>query len=184
MYVPSNTPKYVCYACRNKIPIEDLEAVFHEQLRNFFFSPDEIARHLEQSDHAIKEKTELLTVLERERKKLQAEADKLYDLYQSGMIDKRGFGQRHNPLSDRLHQLDEEIPKGQAEIDVLKIAHLSQEEIVTEARDLYSRWTELPKEEKRRIVEAITEAITIGKEAIEIALYYTPGAAGLTVALH
>lgn len=174
MYVPSNTRRYVCFACHNKIPIEDLEAVFHEQLRNFFFSPEEIARHLEQSDHAIKEKTELLSVLERERKKLQSEADKLYDLYQSGMIDKQWFGARHNPLADRLRQLDEEIPKGQAEIDVLKIAFLSQEEIVTEARDLYSRWEALPKDEKRRIVEAITEEITGGYEDIEIALYYTP----------
>jgi site-specific DNA recombinase len=77
-------------------------------------------------------------------------------------------------LSDRQRQLDDEIPKGQAVIDVPKIAHLSQEEIVTEAKDLYSRWTELPKDEKRRIVEAITEAITIGKEDIEIALYYAP----------
>jgi site-specific DNA recombinase len=178
MYVPSNTPKYVCHSCRNKIPIEDLEAVFHEQLRNFFFSPDEIAKHLEQSDQTIKAKTELLTLLERERKKLQTEADKLYDLYQSGMIDKRGFGERHNPLSDRLRQLDEEIPKGQAEIDVLKIAHLSQAEIVTEAKDLYSRWTELPKDEKRRIVEAITEEIIVGDEDIAIALYYAPGVAG------
>jgi site-specific DNA recombinase len=176
MYVPSNTPKYVCSTCRNKIPIDDLEAVFQEQLRSFFFSPDEIARHLEQSDHAIKEKSELLTVLTNERKKLQSEADKLYDLYQSNMIDKRGFAARHTPLADRLHQLDEEIPKGQAEIDVLKIAHLSQEEIVTEARDLYSRWEGLPKDEKRRIVEAITENITVGKEDIEIALYYAPSA--------
>src|SRR5207244_2417579 len=70
MYVPSNTPKYVCYACRNKIPIPDLEGVFHEQLKNFFFSPTEIAAYLDEADKTIREKQELIRSLEKEQGKV------------------------------------------------------------------------------------------------------------------
>ena len=126
MYVPSNTPKYVCFKCRNKIPLLDLEAVFHEQIRNFVFSDTEIAAHLEKADAALTEKAELLAVLERERKKLAADTDKLYELYQSGTIDKADFGEKHGPLRARRRQLDDEIPKIQAEIDVLKISQIGR----------------------------------------------------------
>ena len=182
MYVPSNTPKYVCYSCRNKIPIVDLDGIFHEQLRGFFFSTEEIATHIERANAAIGERAELLAVLERERGKLTQEIDKLYDLYQSGMIDKQGFGTKYHPLAARAQALDEEIPKAQAELDVLKITSLSQEEVLAEARDLYGRWPDLPHEEKRRIVETIVEKIVIGDGDIEINLFYappgTPGAGG------
>lgn len=56
MYVPSSSPKYTCYNCRNKIRVEDLEEIFHQQLKNFFFSPDQISHYLEQADSQIKEK--------------------------------------------------------------------------------------------------------------------------------
>ena len=176
MYVPSNTPKYICKGCRNKIPIIDLEAVFQEQLKNFFFSQEELTAHLQAADTILQEKEELLAVLCKERGKLATEIDKLYDLYQSGAIDKAGFGQKYYPLAQRQQQLDDEIPKAQAEVDVMKIAYLSRDEIVSEARDLYTRWPELPRDERRRIVEAITERITIGKDDIEIDLYYVPPA--------
>lgn len=174
MYVPSNTPKYVCYDCRNKIPVVDLEGVFHEQIKNFFFSSEEIAEHLSKANATIHEKEELLIVLLNEQKKLTAEIDKLYDLYQAGAIDKAGFGVKYHPLALRGRQLEDEVPQAQAELDVLKISQLSQEEIITGARDLYSRWPELPHEEKRRIVEAITDRIVIHKDEVEINLFYAP----------
>lgn len=174
MYVLSNSPKYVCQSCRNKIPVVDLEAIFHEQLKSFFFSSEEIAQHLSAFDNTIKDKEEQLAVLEKERKKLAVETDKLYSLYQADAIDKRGFSEKYKPLSARLAQLEDELPELQAEVDVLKITQLSQSEVVSEARDLYGRWPELGTEEKRNIVEAITERIVIYDGEVEINLYYAP----------
>lgn len=174
MYVPSNSAKYTCYRCRNKIPVDDLEAVFHEQLRGFFLSSDEIGKHLEAGNEKISQGTELLSVLEGEREKLTAETDKLYTLYQSGEIDQRGFGGKYKPLSLRLQQLDDEIPKTQAEMDVLRIALHSQEEVMAEARDLFARWPSLPPEEKRTIVETITEKIIVGDGDVQIDLLFDP----------
>ncbi|MGZ5780263.1 MAG: hypothetical protein ACXWIN_04815, partial [Burkholderiaceae bacterium] len=102
------------------------------------------------------------------------EIDKLYALYQADAIDKRGFAEKYKPLAARQAALDDEMPALQAEIDVLKITQLSQGEIISEARDLYSRWLELPEDEKRRIVEAITKNIIIGEGEVEINLYYAP----------
>ncbi len=174
MYVPSNSPKYTCKPCRNKIPVDDLEAVFHEQIKHFLFSDTEIATRLDEAHAVLQQKSELLAVLQNDAGKLAEETDKLYDLYQSGMIDKVGFGEKYRPLSERRSALDDQIPTLQAEIDILKIAHLSEETALEDARDLHSRWPSLPQEEKQRIVEAITERITIGDGEIDIHLYYTP----------
>lgn len=174
MYCPSNTPKYVCYKCRNKVPIIDLEGVFHEQLRNFFFSPDEIAAQLKRADDTLVEKEKIFRVLEAERQKIATEIDKTYALYQADRIDADGFGDRYKPLRERQLQLADQIPALQAEIDLMRISHLSRDEIISEARDLYTRWPELPFEEKRHIVESIVEKIVIGDGEVEINLLYLP----------
>jgi site-specific DNA recombinase len=174
MYVPSNSPKYTCKACKNKIPTDDLEAIFHEELRRFFFSPEEIAEHLREANEEVKTKEELLESLGRERTKLRSEIDKLYDLYQSNAIDKEGFGRKYGPLRDREAQLEDQLPVLQAELDVLRISELSREEVIEGARDLYTRWPTLPSDEKRQIVEEIVERIEIGRGDVSITLYYAP----------
>lgn len=174
MYVPSNSPKYTCYKCRNKIPVTDLEGVFHEQLKSFFFSPEEVSLYLNQADTIIKEKEELVNVLEAEQKKLQQKIDKLYDLYLADEIPKEGFGKKYHPLEERIKQIEDQIPEVQGEIDFLKIQYLSSDRTFSEAKDLYTRWTELVQEEKRNIVENITDNIVVGKDEIAINLCYLP----------
>ncbi|MFQ5962687.1 MAG: recombinase family protein [Candidatus Scalinduaceae bacterium] len=174
MYVPSNSPKYICRKCRNKIGTEDLEEVFHKQLKTFFFSPNEISNYLNKSDNVIKEKEELLKSQEQEKHKIQIEMDKVYKLYIDDQITPEGFGHKYKPLEERLKQTEDQIPELQAEIDFLKIQYLSSDQILNEAKDLYSRWPELEYEEKRKIVESITDKVIVGKEDIAINLCYLP----------
>ncbi|MGA1869178.1 MAG: recombinase family protein [bacterium] len=177
MYVPSNSPKYICYKCRNKISVTDLEGVFHEQLKNFFFSPNDIAKYLNDADRIIKEKEELLKLLGKEQQRIEGDMDKTYQLYIDDQITKEGFGKRYKPLEERQKQLESEIPELQGEIDFLKIQFLSSDQILSEAKDLYGRWPQLVTEEKRKIIECITEKIIIGAEDVTINLCYIPASA-------
>lgn len=179
MYVPSNSPKYTCHKCRNKIGVGDLETVFHEQLQGFFLSPQDIVRYIEQADETIRQKQELFGTLETERQKTQAEMDKVYRLYVADQISPDGFGRQYKPLEGRLKQLEEELPRLQGEVDFLKIQHLATDQVVSEARDVYARWPNLEQEEKRRIIEAVTERITVAKDEVSIDLCYLPSASEL-----
>lgn len=177
MYVPSNSPKYICYKCRNKIGETDLEDVFHHQLKSFFFSPTEVSDYLKKADKVIKEKEDLLKALIEEERKVKQEMDKTYKLYLDDQITKEGFGTRYKPLELRLKQIDDQIPELQGEIDFLKIQCVSRDEVLNEAKDLYSRWQQLSAEEKRKIVESITEKIIVGTEDVAINLCYLPSPA-------
>lgn len=176
MYVPSDSPKWTCYKCRNKIPVRDLEAVFVEELRGFVCSPEAIDEHLAGVDHRIREKRELLLTLEEERSLVVGEAEKLYRLYLDGGLTVSGFRERNDPLEKRKGELSTEIPRLQGEIDYLTIRSLSSSEMLTEAQSLYARWGSLSATEKRDIVETIAEKITVGEGEVEIDLVYTPTA--------
>lgn len=174
MYVPSNTPKYVCYKCRNKIPVVDLEKVFHEQLKTFVLSPDDVAEYLKQADGAVRDKEELAEILEDERKKVTQEMDKVYHLYVSEQISAEGFGRVYKPLEERLLQLEDEIPRVHAELDFIKIQYLSSDEILNDARSFSSRWPELTLEEKRRIIDNTVHRIEVRDKTVLIELAFTP----------
>lgn len=179
MYVPSNSPKYICYACRNKIPVADLEGVFHEQLKSFFFSASDLTAYLANADETIVEKQKLLESLESEEQKVRREMDKLYGLYQADEISRDGFGARYRPLEARLAQITDGKPHLQGEIDFLKVQYVSSDEIFARARDLYSRWPELDASAKRQIIENVTEKIVVCKEEVAINLCYLPSSAEL-----
>lgn len=174
MYVPSNMPKYYCTKCHNKIGVEDLEEVFQGELKAFYFSPEEVTNYLRQADEVIAQKEELLGALTEEENKIRVEMSKVYKLYLDDGISPRSFTELYKPLEERLEQMGNQIPELQAEIDFLKIQHLSSDQVFHEARDIYTRWPKLSLEEKRGIVEHITEKITVTSDEVTITLSYLP----------
>lgn len=178
MYVPAmpsnRTPKYICQKCRNKIVATDLEEIFQNELKKFFFSPQDIQASLEETDRALKEKENLLATQQAEMENIRAEMERLIKLHGKGELPDKGFGRHYQPLEDRLHQLESSVPELQGEIDFLKIQSYSAADVVAGAQDLYSHWGDFEPAEKRQIIENITEGITIGNEEITINLSYKP----------
>ena len=73
-----------------------------------------------------------------------------------------------------MKQLQAELPKLQAELDVLKVNQLSAEDILAEAYSLYDRWPSLPLDDRRKIAEAVCEKMVIGGDEIDITLSCLP----------
>ena len=170
------TPKYLCRACRNRIAVGDLEAVFHDQLKGFLLDPGEVAKHLAQADQELGAKEEGLRALAEEAGKVRAEMQRVYRAYIDDQVSVETYGRQYRPLEQRLAQIEAEIPRLQGEADFMKIRLLSKDEVLAGAQDLFERWPRLDQSEKRQIIEAVVEAVRVGKEEVEFDLGYHPDA--------
>lgn len=180
MYVPMSTPKYVCFKCRNKIPVQDLDGIFYDELKAYFIAPERIAAQLSTARTKLGEKQQLLDHQLAEVKNVKAEMASTHRLYLDNKLPIEQFSEFFDPLKERLDQLKENLASLQGEVDGLRMNNLSAEQVVAEAEQLYSRWGELDREEKRRIVEAICQKIVIGKDEIDITFCASPFSEDLT----
>jgi site-specific DNA recombinase len=168
MYVRARYPKYFCRKCPNKIGMEDLSDIFYQEMKGFFAEPQRIARHMQKASRNLSEKEALLESHQREIQKVCEEMTRTHRLYLDGEITAKGFGQLYKPAEERLDQLNSELPKLQAEVDLMRVNRLSEDEILHEATTLYDRWPSLPLEDKRKIAESLVEKIVVGEKDIDI----------------
>jgi len=180
MYVFSRSPKYICPKCRNKIPMEDIEAIFRDELQNFFVSKEKVKAHLASANEHLSGMKARLDAHTKQVERVRAEMRKVYQLYQTDQISPDGFGKLYRPLEDRERALASELPKLQGEVDALEIHQIAADDVVTEASNLHIRWPTFAQEEKRRIIESITEKITIKGDEIDITFCYSPSSEELT----
>lgn len=174
MYVFHQAPVYTCKTCKNKIAVADIDKIYHEQLKSFLFTDSEVSVYLKQTDSMMQEKESLLHAAKTESEKIRKRMEELIEMRLNKELLPESFQNHYKPLERQLGQLDTQIPSLEAEVDFLKVHHLSSETILSEAKNLYNHWPEMPVEERRPIVETITELIEIGKEEVTINLVHLP----------
>lgn len=179
MYVFHENHVYTCRACKTRISANDIDEIYHEQLKTFLLTDTDVADYLKQTDLGIKEKESLLKQISVEAANIKKKMDDLVTMRLNGEMPKESFSYHYKPISERLPQIENQIPEIQAEIDFLKIQYFSSDTVLREANDLYQRWPSLLFEEKRAIVETITENITVGKDEISLKLSYLPSFSSL-----
>jgi site-specific DNA recombinase len=174
MYVYHAAPVYDCRPCKKRIAVSDLDEIFLNQLKSFLMTDRQVSDFNKSTDVKIKVKEALLANVSKEAEELAKTIENLVNLRITGEMDKDRFAIHYRPAEDRLQLLENQLPELQAEVDFLKIQYASSDVILTDAKNLYDRWPDLPFEQKRTIIETITEKITVGTEDISIKLSYLP----------
>lgn len=174
MYVYHTAPVFTCKKCKTKISTEDIDEIYHSQLKAFLLTDLENTSYTERSNSILHEKEQLLSTTKSKYSHIKKEMDELLSMRLSGELSKDIFPIHYKPLEEQYLQLSEQLPGLEGEVDFLKIQALSSDTILTEANDLYNGWAKLEFEDKRSIVETITEKVTVGKQDITITLAYMP----------
>ena len=180
MHVPSNSPKYICKACKNKIPVVDLENVFRDELKDYLVNPENVAAYVRGANRATSDRTDLLSALHGEQKRVREEIESTFSLYHSGGLSVDQFKARFQPLDARAKEIEVEIPRLQGEIDCLKVNGLSAEKIIEEGQEFYAKWPKMTQGEKRSCVESLVKSIVIGKDEVTINACYVPSLENMT----
>jgi site-specific DNA recombinase len=176
MYVfhTTKSPTYRCSSCKNRIVTEDIEEIYHDQLKAFLLTGVSVSEYMQKIDSELQEKQKLLSVISSERDLLSKKIDTFIQMRMNNELSKEMFAEKYKPMEERISQLADQLPELEADVAFLKIQYLSSDVILTDANDLYSKWHTLSFEDKRAIVETITDKIVVGKEDIHIKLAYLP----------
>jgi site-specific DNA recombinase len=174
MYARTDSPKYLCRKCNNKIPIADLDAIFHQEMKAFFADSKKLSVNLVQAEQTLKDRQTMIASHQQNIQKVRDEMQQTHRLYVEGHITPQGFGNFYKPAEKQLNQLLIELPKLQADVDFLKVNQISTADVMAEANALHKKWPSLPLDDRRKIAEAVCEKIVIGKGEIDITYSHLP----------
>lgn len=175
MYVYNGSPNYYkCIKCKRKIAITDIDEIFHSQLKHFLLTDTDVQSYNQKTLKLIEEKESLLKAMRGEYERLMKKMEEMMNMRINKEVSQEDFAKFYKPIEIQVRQLEQQLPEIEAEVDFQKIQNLSADVILSDAKDLYNNWHNLEFEDKRYIVETITEKITIFEDTIDISLSHLP----------
>jgi len=174
MYVYANSKKFTCKACKNGILETDMNEIYQDNIKQYInsLSPQMLVDELEAE---IRKEEELLAGSAKRLSKVQKKMDELVELRLSNELDREHFAKLYKPLEQQFSELNSSIPELEAKIDYRKIQLKSTDYVLNEAKSLVDKWDNMDFQQKRAIVETVTDCVTIREKTIDIALAYLPG---------
>ena len=166
MHRPHGRRSYQCSLCDTSIEAKTLEAIFQQKLTDFPIQENLISEILQNRKSEMKEFPQSEN-LRKEKRKLESEADKLYDLYINDSISKKRFLAKYNPLEERINQIDTTLEAINTAIQ--EKSHFGQFFDQSMMKTYGDMWGLMPHQSKRQLVEIITQRIDVGSTNIKIA---------------
>ncbi|OQP64742.1 hypothetical protein A3860_18460 [Niastella vici] len=176
MYVfhETRTPYFACRTCNHRIGVSELDEIYHAHLKIFLFSDDDISKNQIEAQIFLDEKIALFEISKTETEKLEEQMNELVSMRTNRELSPEDFTIHYQPIRTRYASLKDALLELESEIDVLKVQLASADVVIQEAKDLFTRWNVLTFEQKRTIVELITDQIVIDKHELTIALAKLP----------
>jgi len=177
MYVYTRSPNYSCRMCKNKIGIAAMEEIFVEAIRDSLADSGKISAHLSKAQRKIAEREANAVVVKEQIGAMQADTKRAFDLYLAGGVSVEQFKTLNDPLTERLAQLQEELPRLEGEISALQVLELSADVIAYEASSLANLWPTLDTEGKQRLAALVCNQIIVPNSddaPIDIVFSHTP----------
>jgi hypothetical protein len=109
--------------------MEDIEAIFRDELEGFFVAKEKIQAHLASANEHLTEKKSRLDSHIKRIGTVRAEMRKVYQLYQTDQITPEGF-ELYRPLEEQEKSLADELRSFKRRVDALEIRQLSADEVV------------------------------------------------------
>jgi site-specific DNA recombinase len=166
--------KYVCTACKHKIPRDTLDAIFASEVQRFALAPFSHAENMVRIQEAHTLTTTLIATHSETIRKTESQIDSLLSLHHSKSIDEAGFKKRYQPLQERTNELNQELAKLTQNKATLTRQLSLQQEATTETIDIAARYDTLTFTEKRKLVEAVIEKVVIGDGEVSFTYLFDP----------